>query len=66
MRKVRLNMKSNSLWSLLFVFYEIDKIYTEEAKHLIKHQVIEINVYLKNELVVPRNEKTSSILIESR
>lgn len=33
------------------------------TEHLIKHQATEINVYLKNELVVHRDEITSSIVI---
>lgn len=38
-------------------------MYTEEAEHVIKYQTIEINVYLKSELGVHRDEISSDILI---
>lgn len=38
-------------------------MYTEEVERVIKYQTIEINVYLKRELRVHRDEISSDILI---
>lgn len=54
-------MKSHSLWSLLILLQQVDKMETNKAEHLTKHQAAEINVDLKSERVVRRDDTASSI-----